>query len=31
MTVYAKATFATDIVTLMAAEGLDRLSLLGHD
>ena len=28
---YAKATFASDILTLMDAEGLDRVSLLGHD
>jgi pimeloyl-ACP methyl ester carboxylesterase len=28
---YAKATFAADILTLMDAEGLDRVSLLGHD
>jgi pimeloyl-ACP methyl ester carboxylesterase len=28
---YAKDTFATDIVALMDAERLDRVSLLGHD
>jgi pimeloyl-ACP methyl ester carboxylesterase len=28
---YAKATFAADILMLMDAEGLDRVSLLGHD
>jgi pimeloyl-ACP methyl ester carboxylesterase len=28
---YAKATFATDILALMDAERLDRVSLLGHD
>ena len=28
---YAKSTFAADILALMDAEGLDRVSLLGHD
>jgi pimeloyl-ACP methyl ester carboxylesterase len=28
---YAKATFAADILALMDAERLDRVSLLGHD
>jgi pimeloyl-ACP methyl ester carboxylesterase len=28
---YAKATFAADVIALMDAERLDRVSLLGHD
>jgi pimeloyl-ACP methyl ester carboxylesterase len=28
---YAKATFAADIVALLDAEGLDRVSVVGHD
>src|SRR3954463_1019605 len=28
---YAKATFADDVVALLDAEGLDRVSVVGHD
>src|SRR3954463_14264076 len=28
---YAKATFAADVVALLDAEGLDRVSVVGHD
>ena len=28
---YAKATFAADVLALMDAEGLDRVSIVGHD
>jgi pimeloyl-ACP methyl ester carboxylesterase len=28
---YAKATFAADVLALMAAEGLERASVIGHD